>query len=90
MAKRHCAWGVDASYRFKWQANMAGLLFRLKTQNKDITLYADGDVKIEWVISFRALPFFRLSVPNISYNYGLIKCIKLALRDLAAHEMKDQ
>ena len=88
MTKRYCAYVVDGSYRFKWQADIAGLIFKVK-HGYAISLYNQGMVNLEIFISIKSLPFFRLSVPNKTYCYGLLTCIKMALSDLAAHEIDD-
>lgn len=51
---------------------------------KAITVYKNGDVKLELAFTWRAIFFFRLKLPNVSYNYrNPFKCLKLALDDIA-------
>jgi hypothetical protein len=57
--------------------------------SKIIGLCNSNHVNLEIILSIKAFPFFRLSVPNKTYCYGLIECIKLALKDLAMHEMDE-
>lgn len=55
-----------------------------------LNLYKNGHVKFQ-LCAFKEssyVPFFRLQVPNRSYNYSNpFTCIKLALKDLAQFEI---
>ncbi|MEH6451223.1 MAG: hypothetical protein V7765_21340 [Oleispira sp.] len=57
--------------------------------SKIISIYNNDHVNLEIVLSTNSLPFFRLSVPNKTYCYGLIECVKRALKDLAEHELDE-
>ena len=51
---------------------------------KVFTVYENGQVKLELVLTLKAIFFFRLKLPNVSYNYrNPFKCLKLALDGLA-------
>ena len=49
-----------------------------------ITLYKKKHVTLQAVFNKESIFFFRLQVPNISYNYrNPLTCVRLALDDLA-------
>ena len=51
---------------------------------KVFNVYKNGDVNLELVFTWKAIFFFRLKLPNVSYNYrNPFKCLKLALDDLS-------
>tara|TARA_R110000787_G_scaffold265550_1_gene371561 strand:+ start:23 stop:190 length:168 start_codon:yes stop_codon:yes gene_type:complete len=51
---------------------------------KVFTVYKNKDVKLELAFTWRAIFFFRLKLPNVSYNYrNPFKCLSLALNDIA-------
>lgn len=50
---------------------------------KVLTLYMDGDVKLELVLKWSSVFFFRLKANGASYNYrNPFKCLSLALDDI--------
>jgi hypothetical protein len=58
---------------------------------KVFEVYRKGSVTLELVLTLRALFFFRLKLPNVSYNYrNPFKCLSLALDDLGEEEVSSE
>lgn len=53
-------------------------------------LYEKDNVKFELVFNKESYFFFRLGLPNISYNYrNPLLCVRLALKDSAKARLED-
>ena len=56
----------------------------------DMVLYSKKNVRMVLVLGFTALPFFRLTLPSVSYCYNSpLTCLSKALQELAKLKLKE-